>query len=319
MASPSLATCLINLSEGRRVEVVRAVVAAATKAIQEGARGEAVVLNTFVDREYNRSVVTVAGSCAGLEVAVVAAAREAMGRVDLQRHAGGHPRLGAVDLLPFHPLAVGTSVQACATLARRVAGELVRQVPAAGFFYYGAADELGRSLVSRRRELGWFGGAARGAWDLGEGAPAQGVTGIGAAPYMANFNITLDTQSREVGEVVVRRIRERSGGLLGVSAMAFPHHGATEVACNVDMFLLDQASSRHRAEVAAGRVERVMGGYWRSRPAALEEAVAEAAGREGVAVVGDSVAVGLPLEEARRVALEAMARGEACLPHVCSV
>ena len=89
-----LAACLINISEGVRCEVVWGAVRAATAAIEEGV-GRAVVLRTFRDPEYNRTVVTVCGGLQGLETAVVAAVAAVQDRVDLREHTGGHPRSGS--------------------------------------------------------------------------------------------------------------------------------------------------------------------------------------------------------------------------------
>jgi len=322
-ASTSLAACLINISEGRRHEVVWSVVRAACQAIERPLKGsegsssqiKAVVLNTFVDKEYNRSVVTVAGQLPALEEAVLAAAKEAYTRIDLGSHEGGHPRLGAVDLLPFHPLTPDLSVAECGVFARRVGTRLLQEAPRTSFFFYGGADEGGgRSLASRRKELGWFeGGTPGGSPDLGTFHPGVGLTGVGAAPYMANFNLSLNTRLPQVGTAVLRKIREKSGGLLGVAAMAFPHGGGTEVACNVDMFLFDETNPKHREESLEGRVERAMGEYWRTRPCAIEQAVDEVATAEGVQVMGSSLVVGFPLETARQLTWDALDRGEVCL------
>ena len=222
-------------------------------------------------------------------------------------------RLGAVDLLPFHPLTPDLSVAECGDLARRVGARLRREEPAMSFFFFGGADvEGGRSLASRRRQLGWFEGTVRGSPDLGTCQPRAGLTGLGAAPYMANFNLSLNTDQPHVGKAVLKKIRERNGGLLGVAAMAFPHGGGIEVACNVDMFLRDEDDPRHNEEAEAGRVEPVMGDYWRTKPAAIEQAVAEVASAEGVEVMGSSLVVGFPLETARQLTREALDSGEVC-------
>ena len=223
-------------------------------------------------------------------------------------------RLGAVDLLPFHPLTPDLSVADCGGLARRVSTRLLEEEPTSSFFFYGGADEgEGRSLASRRKELGWFEGAPKKSPDLGMFHPGIGLTGVGAAPYMANFNLSLNTQLPQVGKAVLRKIRERSGGLLGVAAMAFPHAGGTEVACNVDMFLFDETNPKHREESLEGRVERAMGEYWRTRPCAIKQAVAEVATAQGVRVMGSSLVVGFPLETARQLTWDALNSGEVCL------
>ena len=230
--SSKLAACLLNISEGRRPEVVWGVVAAAREAIQrEAPKVEAVVLNAFVDQEYNRSVLTLAGRLGALEEGVVAAARETYRLVDLRQQEGGHPRLGAVDLIPFHPLTEATSMEDCGTLAARVATRLAEEGEGASFFLYGGAETEARGLVQRRREVGWFQSRLRDgvAPDLGCYRARAGVTGAGAAPFVANYNVTVGTEKREVGEEVLAKVRERSGGLLGVAAMAFPHKGGVEV------------------------------------------------------------------------------------------
>ena len=117
-------------------------------------------------------------------------------------------RLGAVDLLPFHPLTPDLSVAECGALARRVGARLRREEPAMSFFFFGGADvEGGRSLASRRRQLGWFEGTVRGSPDLGTCQPRAGLTGLGAAPYMANFNLSLNTDQPHVGRAVLKKIR----------------------------------------------------------------------------------------------------------------
>ena len=83
--------------------------------------------------------------------------------------------------------------------------------------------------------------------DLGTFHPARGLAGVGAAPYMSNFNISLASADPGLARRVLAAVRESSGGLPGVAAMAFPRqHGSTEVACNVDMF---RCGSRERCSV----------------------------------------------------------------------
>ena len=223
--------------------------------------------------------------------------------------------MGAVDLLPFHPLTPDLSIADCGALARRVGARLLQELPNTSFFFYGGADDGGgRNLASRRKELGWFEGTPpRGKPDLGTFHPDLGVTGVGAAPYMANFNLSLNTQLPRVGKAVLRKIREKSGGLLGVAAMAFPHAGGTELACNVDMFIFDETNPKHREEFQCGRVEQAMAEYWRTKPSAIEGVVAEVANAEGVEVMGSSLVVGFPLETASQLTREALDRGEVCL------
>ena len=123
-----LATCLLNVSEARNSQVIKDIVHAAVKSIESVHPIGATVLNAFIDKEYNRSVITIrykpgaylkiqwqcirrlvincifSGRLAPLEDAVVAASTVAMETIDMRLHTGGHPRLGSVDLIPVHPI-----------------------------------------------------------------------------------------------------------------------------------------------------------------------------------------------------------------------
>ena len=188
MAAPArLAACLLNISAGREQSTVQAVVTAAARAIRtEGHR--AAVLHAFADPEYDRSVITICGELAGLEAAVVAAGVVAYRLISVVGPPAAHPRLGAVDLLPVHPVTQDVSLAECGASARNIAVALNNRVPGSAFFFYGGADPAGRRLATRRRELGWFESAVRpgAVADLGQAGPALGLTGAGATPYMTN-------------------------------------------------------------------------------------------------------------------------------------
>ena len=111
------------------------------------------------------------------------------------------------------------------------------QVPGSSFFMFGEHSGHG-SLIERRRQYGWFKSniIQSVAPDIGSFEERYGLTGAGACPYMSNFNISLDTEDMKVAKKVLDRIRSKSGGFPGVSAMAFHHTSGIEIACNVDMF-----------------------------------------------------------------------------------
>ncbi|XP_056389564.1 formiminotransferase N-terminal subdomain-containing protein isoform X3 [Hyla sarda] len=122
-----------------------------------------------------------------------------------------------------------------------IAEELVTQVPGCSMFLFGYADiaEM-RSLADKRRSLGWFRkncNVDEIKADVGmKPCGKYGITGVGASPYVMNCNITLDTQDLTSGKAIATAIRERTGGLKGVQAMAFPNKGQVEIACNVESF-----------------------------------------------------------------------------------
>ncbi|KAM5266154.1 formiminotransferase N-terminal subdomain-containing protein isoform 1-T1 [Hipposideros larvatus] len=122
-----------------------------------------------------------------------------------------------------------------------LAENLVRHIPGCSVFLFGEADlPEKRTLVQRRKQLGWFTRRDFSALepDLGA-APARrcGLTGIGASPYVMNCNVTIDSQDLALGKEIASAIRgSHVNGLKGVQSMAFPHEGKIEIACNVESF-----------------------------------------------------------------------------------
>ena len=212
--------CVVNVSEGRRAEVVAAVADACGAAL----------LDVHTDPDHNRSVLTLAGAADVVAASASALARAAVERIDLGAHSGVHPRLGAVDVVPFVPLDGGT-LEVAAAVARdwgeRVAGELAVPV-----FLYGAADPAGRSLPDVRREA--FG--ERGP-DFGpsEPHPTAGDVAVGARPVLVAINCELGTGDVAVARAVARMVRERDGGLPGVRALGFAleSKGRAQVSMNL--------------------------------------------------------------------------------------
>ena len=132
-----------NFSEGRDSRVIAEIV--------EAMRGSgADVLDVSADADHHRAVVTAVGSPAVVEAAAVAGARVAVKRIDLRRHAGVHPRIGAVDVVPFVPLC-GLSMDDASASARRVGERLAREVGLPVFFYGAASEPPGRRLAELRR------------------------------------------------------------------------------------------------------------------------------------------------------------------------
>ena len=292
-----LATCLLNISEARNRDVVTAVIKAAVDAITRSTPIGAIVLNAFIDTEYNRSVITISGRLKPLE--------HANTLIDIRGHTGGHPRLGSVDLIPLHPITEDTTIKDCDHLANKIVSRLTETVPGSSFFIYGSQPGQ-RGLIERRNEFGWFQSIIKPdtAPDSGTFNPCCGLTGVGAAPYMSNFNISLETSDMRLAERVLRTIRSSTGGFPGVSAMAFPHHNNVEIACNVDMV---------QKEESGDDMEEIFPGFWRTRFSAIEARVTQTASEAGVCVLGNSVIIGFTPDTARQLTLEALRLGQPSL------
>jgi glutamate formiminotransferase len=188
----ALIECVPNVSEGRRDDII----AALADAIDvPGVR----VLDRSSDRSHNRTVYTFAGDAAPLQEAVLRLFTAAVDAIDLRHHDGVHPRIGAVDVVPFVPLQ-DAAMDECVVLAKTVAAQVADRLQIPMFLYEeAAANEERRSLAEIRR--GGLNGIAlrmqQTAWrpDFGPGAPhpTAGATAIGARPILIAYNVNLAT------------------------------------------------------------------------------------------------------------------------------
>jgi glutamate formiminotransferase len=215
-----------NFSEGRDP----AIVAALESAIS--AVPGAIVLDRTSDTDHNRSVITFAGSPRPVLEAAVCVAARAAELVDLTRHQGVHPRLGALDVLPFVPLR-GATLADCAELAHRAGERIWSELRIPVYFYEAAA---------RRPECRKLEDARRGTFppDLGGPAlhPTAGAVIVGARKVLIAFNINLATSDIQVAKDIARSIRASSGGLPGVKALGLPlaSRGLVQVSMNLTGF-----------------------------------------------------------------------------------
>lgn len=214
-----LIECVANFSEGRDLSVAAH--------IRDAIANHARVLDVTSDRDHNRSVITFAGVPSAVEQAAIEAARAAVAHIDLRRHEGVHPRIGAIDVIPFVPVS-GVALEDCAAMAKRVAGELWQQLSLPSFLYEAAAG--GRGLEDVRRAAN-----AGAAPDIGAGRhPSAGAVAIGARRFLVAWNILLDTRDLSLARQIARKIRQSSGGFPGVKALGLPleERGCVQVSIN---------------------------------------------------------------------------------------
>ncbi|HEY7410244.1 MAG TPA: glutamate formimidoyltransferase [Vicinamibacteria bacterium] len=211
--------CVPNISEGRRPEVVEAAVAALRSS--PGVR----VLDVQSDADHNRSVLTLVGDDRTLPAAVLALYEAVLPRVDLREHQGEHPRLGAVDVVPFIPIEDVTLAE-CAALAREVGRQVAERFSVPVFLYEEAASAPHRRNLEDVRR-GQFEGLAEKLadpqWrpDFGPGAPhpSAGASVVGARMPLIAYNINLGTDDLEVARRIAKAIRQSSGGFRHCKAM----------------------------------------------------------------------------------------------------
>jgi glutamate formiminotransferase len=217
---PRLVECVPNVSEGRRGDVIDRL-ADAIRAT-EGVR----LLDRTSDVDHNRSVFTFAGDPEAVATATHALVDLAYREIDMRTHKGEHPRLGAVDVVPFVPLA-GVTMDECVDLARRVGREIAdrHQVPV--YFYAKAAMRQDRVRLPDIRKPEYEGLAAliETTHDPDAGPrrmhPTAGAIVVGARPFLIAFNVELDSTDLKLAQRIAKEIRESSGGLPAVQARGF--------------------------------------------------------------------------------------------------
>jgi len=266
-----LVQCVPNFSEGRHPVVIAAIVDAV-----RGTPGVRLA-DWSADPDHNRLVVTFVGPPAAVRTAALAASSVAVARIDLRAHAGVHPRLGALDVLPFVPLS-GVTLADCAALARDVGKELAARLGLPIFLYEAAAPDA-RSLPRVRREA--FGLLTP---DFGPAVPhpTAGAAVVGARGPLVAYNVNLDTPDLSPTRAIARELRTHSR-LPGVRALGLrlASRGQTQVSMNL------------------------------TRPAdtpllAVFRYVAERAREQGVSVVGSEIIGALPGDAAFAVLADAL-------------
>lgn len=213
--------CVPNISEGQREDVVAAV-AARLRAVA-GVR----LLNVAPDAAQNRTVLTMVGDRKSLPRAVEVLFEEALQRIDLTKHRGEHPRMGAVDVVPFVPI-TGATMADCVALSREV-GEMIAtnfRVPV--YLYEESATVPERQNLANIRKgefEGFFEKIKDPAWrpDYGpaEVHPTAGCVAVGARPFLIAFNVNLGTGDLKVAENIANSVRYIGGGLRYVKAKGF--------------------------------------------------------------------------------------------------
>src|ERR1700755_185568 len=234
----ALIECIPNVSEGRRPEVIEAI-ADAIRAVP-GVR----LLDHSSDISHNRSVFTLAGDEAGVEAAVMAIFERAVAEIDLRSHRGEHPRLGAVDVVPFVPIE-GVTMADCVALAKKVGAEVASRFQIPVYLYEEASTNPARKNLEDIRRGEFEGLAPKMAppgWapDFGPAAPhpSAGAAVIGARMPLIAYNINLATDRLDVAKKIAAAIRHSSGGFRFVKAMgiALEERGIVQVSMNLTNF-----------------------------------------------------------------------------------
>jgi glutamate formiminotransferase/formiminotetrahydrofolate cyclodeaminase len=257
-----LVECVPNFSEGRRPEVIDAICAEIASA------AGVTIVGRELDADHNRAVVTFVGPLDAAQEAAFRAMRKAAALIDLRKHQGAHPRMGATDVVPFIPLGE-TTTEECVAAAKALGERVGRELAIPVFLYADAAARPERrDLAAVRRgefeELRKAIGTdpARDP-DFGPRKihDSAGCTAIGARFFLVAYNVNLATNDVALAKRIAKEIREKDGGLPGVKALGF--HLADRDVAQVSMNLVDYRKTspgaafeeiRRRAEAAGVKV-----------------------------------------------------------------
>src|ERR1700674_250113 len=232
-----LIECVPNFSERRDAAKVDAIVAAMSSV------PGVYVLDREMDADHNRSVVTLAGEPDAVAEPALLGVGKAMELIDLTKHAGAHPRVGATDVLPFIPIE-GVTIEDCAALARRVGEEVWKRFRIPVYLYESAASTPERQNLENIRR-GQFEGLREAVAtdparkpDFGEARlhPTAGATVIGARKALIAYNVFLNTKDVEIAKKVAKAVRYSSGGLRYVKGAGFEVRGLAQVSMNLTDF-----------------------------------------------------------------------------------
>jgi glutamate formiminotransferase len=241
-----------NVSEGRRADVIERLV----RAVRDtpGAR----LLDYSSDASHNRSVITLVGGPDAVKSAMLSLFDAAVATIDLRTHSGEHPRVGAVDVVPFVPIE-GVSMAECVSLARDVGAAVAERFGVPVFLYEEASSNPLRKNLEDIRRGEFEGLAAKMAapeWtpDFGPSAPhpSAGASVIGARMPLIAYNINLNTDRLDVAKKIAAAIRHSSGGLRYVKAMAvkLEDRNLAQVSINLTNY---QKTPMHRVFDLVGR------------------------------------------------------------------
>src|SRR5262245_23763224 len=249
--------CVPNFSEGRRPEVVDAIAHAITSV------KNVYLLGREMDADHNRAVITIVGPPESIGDAAIRGVEAAMQHIDLTKHRGAHPRLGATDVVPFVPIR-GVSLQDCVEIAKKTGREIAERLKIPVYLYEAAATRPERTNLEDIR---------RGQFetlrteiasnpdrkpDFGEPRihPTAGATVVGARKPLIAYNINLNTSEIGIAKQIAKRIRFSSGGFRNVKAMGVLLKDRNQAQVSMNLTDFEQTSMEIVFETVRREAER---------------------------------------------------------------
>jgi glutamate formiminotransferase len=231
-----LIECVPNFSEGRKPETVR-LIAESIASVES-----ACVLDTHIDPDHNRSVITFVASPETVVAAAVNAVRRASELIDMRAHQGEHPRLGATDVLPFVPVR-GVTMDDCVRVAHEAGKIIARELSIPVYYYEHAAlrpervnlEDVRRGALELLREQITSNPERAPDAGLAQVHDSAGAIAVGARPILIAFNVILRSSEIEIARQIARKIRARTGGLPFLKALGFRLHSRSLVQVSMNL------------------------------------------------------------------------------------
>ena len=232
----TLVQCVPNFSEGRDPATIDAILAAMK---MDGVY----LLDREMDADHNRCVVTLAGEREALQEAAIRGVGKAAELIDLTKHQGAHPRMGAADVVPFIPIE-GVTLEDCVAMAKHVGAEIWKRYQVPVYLYEAAAATPERQGLENVRR-GQFEGLREEVKtnparrpDFGEAAlhPTAGATVVGARKFLVAYNVFLNTTDVDIAKKIAKAVRHSSGGFRFVKGAGFLVRGLAQVSMNLTDF-----------------------------------------------------------------------------------
>jgi glutamate formiminotransferase/formiminotetrahydrofolate cyclodeaminase len=252
-----LVECVPNFSEGRDLTKVDAIVAAMREV------PGVFLLDRESDADHNRSVITLAGEPEAVAEAALRGVGKAAELIDLTKHTGAHPRMGATDVVPFIPIE-GVATEDCVALAKKVGREIWERYGIPVYFYEAAAQRPDRTNLENIRK-GQFEGLREEvlrnpdrAPDVGDPRlhPTAGATVVGARKFLIAYNINLNTPDLEIAKKIGKNIRFSNGGLRYVKAMGVDLRARNLAQVSINLTDFEQTPIHRVFEMVKREAER---------------------------------------------------------------
>ena len=229
MNMQKIVECVPNFSEGKNLKVIGDIFKSAQKI------KSVKVFESEYNKDHNRCLFTIVGAPSDVLSSVHEAIKTAVKLIDMNKHRGEHPRIGAVDVVPFIPVS-GVSIQECVLLSNKLAKKVADELNIPVFMYEASAKKPeNRNLANVRK--GEYEGLKKKMKKPDYGPnylhPTAGAMVIGARKYLIAFNVNLDTKDILIAKKIASKIREKDGGLPGVKALGFSVGGYGQVSMNL--------------------------------------------------------------------------------------